>query len=112
MPTIDTAISEPYKLEVKFTHLDIEDTSILYGYKVIYRQLGSLSWDVKAFRKSLFSHRTTVSIRYLKPYRNYTLRLFPYSLLGDRLGSKLKMFETTEKGEQPEKFFRIFIIQS
>ncbi|XP_020625732.1 uncharacterized protein LOC110063125 [Orbicella faveolata] len=100
VPTIEAATSGPYRLRLQVTHLDIEDTSILFAYKIIYRQLGSPSWNVKISRRSLFSPRINLIMSFLKPYRNYTVRVFPYSLLGDRLGSKLRMFQTTEKGEQ------------
>lgn len=100
VPTIEAATSGPYRLRLQVTHLDIEDTSILFAYKIIYRQLRSPSWNVKISRRSLFSPRINLIMSFLKPYRNYTVRVFPYSLLGDRLGSKLRMFQTTEKGEQ------------
>ena len=103
VPTIDAATSEPHRILLRVTHLDIEDTGILFAYKIIYRQLGSPSWDVRSIRTSLFSSRVNLMISFLKPYRNYTFRVFPYSLLGDRLGSKLKMFQTSEKGEQGYK---------
>ena len=99
VPSIDAATSAPYRLLLQVTHLDIENTGILFAYKIIYRQLGSPSWNVKISRRSLFSSRINLVVSFLKPYRNYTFRVFPYSLLGDRLGSKLKMFQTAEKGE-------------
>ena len=98
VPTIETATSEPYRLQLQVTHLDGEDTSILLGYNVIYRQLGSPSWEVQIIRRSVFSSGMNIYINSLQPYRNYTFRVFPFSPLGDRLGSKLKMFQTTEKG--------------
>jgi len=107
VPTIEAATSGPYRLRLQVTHLDIEDTSILFAYKIIYRQLGSPSWNVKISRRSLFSPRINLITSFLKPYRNYTVRVFPYSLLGDRLGSKLRMFQTTEKGEQGV-FFKLY----
>lgn len=99
MPNIQRATREPNKLTVTFRHLPIEETSILYGYKILFRQLGTVSWKVRDIRKTLFDSTPNGNIVDLKPYRSYTIRVFPYSLLGDRFGSKLKIFDTVEKGK-------------
>ncbi|KAL9953519.1 hypothetical protein ACROYT_G040944 [Oculina patagonica] len=97
VPNIQRATREPNKLTVTFRHLPIEETSILYGYKILFRQLGTVSWKVRDIRKTLFDSTPNGNIVDLKPYRSYTIRVFPYSLLGDRFGSKLKIFDTVEK---------------
>ena len=113
VPNIETtAVREPYSLLVQFRHLPLEDIGILYGYKVLYRQMGSVSWNVMNIRKSLYSIKNAKNIYSLKPYRNYTVRVFPYSLLGDRLGSKPKTFETLEKGNTTLSVLSNFIIQT
>ena len=39
-----------------------------------------------------------MDIGYLKPFTNYTVRIFPRSFLGYRLGNEARMFQTKEAG--------------
>ena len=45
----------------------------------------------------------------LKPFRNYTVRIFPKSFLGYRFGSEAKMFQTKEAGMKCTKPCLVYI---
>ena len=51
-------------------------------------------------------------VYYLKPFTNYSVRVFPYSVLGYRLGSELKIFQTAEAGKRYKKQFLLLVISS
>ena len=95
-------------LRLYFSHLQGTETSNLYGYTAIARKLGTFSWKRSTARPSL-GPEMVMDIYYLQPFTNYTVRLFPKSFLGYRLGSEARIFQTKEAGMKCSKPRFVFI---
>jgi len=87
-------------LRVYFRYLQVGHTGLIYGYTIIARELGSLSWKVGKRRTGTFGPSWYGDVGYLKPFTYHSVRVFPYSVLGYRLGSELKIIQTAEAGKK------------
>ena len=85
-------------LRVYFEHLQITETGNLHGYTAVARELWTSTLKKSTIRRR-YDARTYIDIGNLEPFTNYSVRVFPMSLLaGSRLGSKSKVFRTKERG--------------
>ena len=97
VPSISSASGGSSWLRLYFSHLQGTETSILYAYTAITRELGTFTWKETVSRLN-FGPQMFIDAGYLKPFTNYTVRIFPRSFLGDRLGSEARIFQTKEAG--------------
>lgn len=97
VPSVPSAGGGSDWLRLTFSHLQVTETSIIFGYTAITRELGTFSWKESVSRPDL-GPTVFVDVSSLKPFTNYTVRIFPKSFLGHRLGSEARIFQTKEAG--------------
>ena len=97
VPSISSSSGASSSLWVIFSHLQVNENSFLYGYLAITRELGTFTWRQTISRPGL-GRTMHMTISSLKPFTNYTIRIFPKSFLGYRLGSEARLFSTGEAG--------------
>lgn len=85
-------------IRFSFNHLRVGQTGLIHGYRIVSRQIGSFSWRELDKRESIKSPNS-VKLTKLHPYTSYSIRIFHYSVLGFRLGTKLANYTTAEAGK-------------
>jgi len=91
-------VAETDRIRFVFNHLQIGQTGLIHGYRIVSRKTGSDSWRELDKRKSIKSP-TRMKLTKLNPYTSYSIRIFHYSVLGFRLGTKLANYTTAEAGK-------------
>ena len=83
-------------IEIKFNHVTGIDSHVdLMGYKVLYKRTDTNEWWRAVDIRGGYRTRT---ISGLKPYKNYSIRVAPYSFRAGGLAGPIVINETKEDG--------------
>lgn len=89
--------ASPRSIEIKFDHVAGIDSHVDHmGYKVLYKRTDTDEWWQSLDIRGGWHRKWTVSG--LRPHKNFSIRVAPYSFRGGGLAGPIAINETKEDG--------------